>query len=62
MRKEFYKLRVVKHWNRLFREVVDASSLKTFKVRLDRAPNKVMELKMSLLVAEDFYPTYSVIL
>jgi len=32
--------RVVKHWNRLHREVVDAPSLETFKARLDRALSK----------------------
>lgn len=31
------------------REVVDAPSLETFKVRLDRSLRKLMELKMSLL-------------
>jgi len=30
-------VRVVKHWHRLPREVVDALSLEAFKPRLDRA-------------------------
>ena len=35
IRKKFFMTRVVKHWNRLSREVVDAPSLETLKVRLD---------------------------
>ena len=37
IRKTIFKMRVVKHWGRLPREVVDAPSLETFTVRLDRA-------------------------
>jgi len=37
IRKKFFMMRVVKHWNRFPREVIDAPSLETFQVRLDGA-------------------------
>jgi len=51
IRKKFFTLRVVKPWHRLPREVVDAPSLETFKVRLDDALCNLIQLKMSLLIA-----------
>jgi len=35
--KKFVTMRMVKHWNRLPREVVEAPSLETLKTSLDRA-------------------------
>ena len=37
IRKTFFTQRVVRHWSRLPKEVVDAPSLKAFKARLDVA-------------------------
>ncbi|KFQ38029.1 hypothetical protein N332_02846, partial [Mesitornis unicolor] len=42
IRKKFFTLRVVRHWHRLPREVVDAPSLEVFKARLDRALSKLV--------------------
>ena len=37
IRKKFFTMRVVRHWNRLLRGAVDAPSLAVFKARLDGA-------------------------
>ena len=37
MRKKYFTVRVVMHWNTLAGEVVDALSLETFRVSLDHA-------------------------
>ncbi|KFO03793.1 hypothetical protein N312_13261, partial [Balearica regulorum gibbericeps] len=42
VRKKFFPVRVVRYWNRLPREVVDAPSLEVFKDRLDGALGNVV--------------------
>ena len=37
IRKKFFTVRVVRHWNRLPSEVVDTPSMEAFSVRLDGA-------------------------
>jgi len=44
IRKKSLIQRVVKHWHRLPREVVDAPALETFKARLDEALSNLTEL------------------
>ena len=50
VRKKFFTMKVVKHWHRLPREVVDVTSPETFKVRLDEALSSLILLKISLLI------------
>ncbi|GAB0188795.1 hypothetical protein GRJ2_001344800 [Grus japonensis] len=42
VRKKFFTVRVVRHWNRLPREIVAAPSLEVFKTRLDGALGNVV--------------------
>ncbi|GAB0207010.1 hypothetical protein GRJ2_003166600 [Grus japonensis] len=42
VRKKFFTVRVVRHWTRLPREVVEAPSLEVFKARLDEALGNVV--------------------
>ena len=51
IRKRFFTVRVVRHWNRLSREVVDAHFLAVFKARLDGALSDLVLWKVSLLIA-----------
>jgi len=37
IKKKLFTVRVVRHWNKLPREAVDALSLEAFEARLDRA-------------------------
>jgi len=54
IRKKFFTMRVVKHWNGLPREAVEAPSLDTFKARLDGALSNLVWLKISLLTVRDW--------
>ncbi|KFQ42129.1 hypothetical protein N333_00914, partial [Nestor notabilis] len=42
IRKKFFTVRVVRHWNRLPKEVVNAPTLEAFKARLDRALGNIV--------------------
>ena len=48
IRKKSFTRRVVRHWNRLPSDVVDALSLETFKMRMDKALGNLILLWMSL--------------
>mgnify|MGYP001857335701 CR=1 FL=1 len=44
IKRKFFTVRVVKYWNRLSRDVVDAPSLETLKVRVDGALSNLISL------------------
>jgi len=50
-RKKFFTLRMMRHWNRLPREVVGPPSLEVFKARLDGALSNLVWWKTSLPMA-----------
>ena len=52
IRRTHFTQRVVKHWNRLPKEAVDASSLKAFKARLDMALGSLVWWLATLHIAE----------
>ena len=51
IRREFFTQRVVTHWNRLPKEVVDAPSLGAFKARLDVALGSLVWWLVTLHIA-----------
>jgi len=50
IRKKFFTMRVVRHWNRWPREAVAAPSLAVFKARLDGALSNLVWQKVALLL------------
>ena len=53
IRKKFFTMRVVRHWKRLPREVVDAPSLEAFKARLDGTLSNLVYREVSPPIAGD---------
>ena len=56
IRRKFFTQRVMLHWNRLPKEVVDAPSLKAFKARLDVALGSLICWLATLHIAGGLKP------
>ena len=56
IRKKFFTQRVVTHWNRLPKEVVDAPLLEAFKARLDVALGSLVWWSVTLHIAGGLKP------
>ncbi|PKU38782.1 hypothetical protein llap_10915 [Limosa lapponica baueri] len=52
IRKKFFPVRVMRHWNRVPREAVDAPSLEVSKIRLDGALSNLVWWEVSQPMAE----------
>ena len=51
IRKKFFTVKIVKHWNKLPSEVADAPSLEMLKARLDGALRNMVQREVSLPIA-----------
>ena len=57
MRKNFFPLRVMEHWNRLPREAVDSPSLEILKTRLDKVLYSLLQVTLLLQEGWTRWPT-----
>ena len=57
IRKKFFTVRMLRHWNRLPREVVDAPTLEAFKARLDGAVSSLVysEVCLPTVLSEEVF-------
>jgi len=44
VRKKFFTVRVVRHWDKLYKDMVDCLSLETLKIRLNQALSNLIYL------------------